>query len=124
VRRRNGGGLGLAREPDRRRALRQADELLAGDDLLDLAQALAIERQDVLRRYRLALELAQALAIVAAGEPRHRFAHLGERRRAERDRLLGRDVDADVHQAVGVELARQLWRGPRARQDGASHPLA
>ena len=76
------------------------------------------------RRHHLALELAQARAIVAAGEARHLFADLCECERSHRDCLLRLDVDADAAQPIGVELAREHWGVSRFRQNHLLHPRA
>jgi len=113
----NGCRFGLACEPDRCAALRQSNDLLAHDDVFDLLQPLAIERQDPLGWHLLALQLAQDLPVVARvelafacdlrGEARDLLAHLGKRQHAERNGLLRRNVDADRFQSVGIQLVRQ-----------------
>src|SRR5216117_752561 len=129
----HGGRLGLAREPDGGRALRQADDALAHHDLLDGLEAITVEDQDPIARHRAALQLADDVALVrrreipftrnSGGEARRLVANLGEREGAHRDRLFRLQVDPRVLQAVGVQLARQHVLFARARKDGGLHPF-
>ncbi len=124
----------FAGQANRGRSLRQRNQLLAHDDSLELGEAPLVELEHLLRRHRVALERAQHLAVIrrrqvlVARQRRrhvaHLLAHFGEGGRAERDRLLRRDIDADAPQAIGIDLGRQCRRRPRARQDSALHPLA
>jgi len=99
-----------------------------------LRKALLVQIQHVLRGHRFALQRAQHLAIVRRrklplGRQRrrhlpHLLAHFGKGHRAERDRLLRRDIDPYALQAIGIKLGRQCRRRSRARQHGAAHPVA
>ena len=134
IRRRDGRRFRLAREANRRGALRQGDEALAHDDALDVREALLVQIEDALGRRHVPLERSQHVAVVrrwqlalardVGREPHHRLAHLGKGGRAERNGLLRTDIDADVLQAIGVELRRQPGRGARSGEDALSHPVA
>ncbi len=118
--------LGLARDADARRALRQADDPLAADDRLHLLEARLVVGEDRVAHDLLLLELADHVAVVGDGEALlarderrerlHLVADLHEGDARALDELRRGDVDAHLLQPVRVDFLGQPEVLAAARQ--------
>ena len=125
-------GLGRCSDADSRRAVGQRDDLLLGDDFLNLFQAVLVERQNRVADKLLLLQFTDDVAIVARRQfvflgnfcrnRLHLALDFGERLVRHLSELRGRNVDAVVLHIERVVLGRQTEIVTRLGQHGRSAP--
>ena len=129
------GGFGVGSETHDHRPLRQIDDFVRGDLLLEFRHdRVAVITFDRVLAELLLLQLMDHRAIVGRlnafclGDERrdllHRIARFHEFQARALDQQFGSDVDADLLELERIQLGRQARVGARDRQHVLAHPVS